>query len=121
MAKSILIVEDDEQLRRLYCRALGNAGYPLTLASGTKEALRLLAAGSFDLVITDYELGDGTGAELIETARAAGAGCGDVIMVTGSVEKSELEELAERYRLKACFSKPFSVSELLESVIKALS
>jgi DNA-binding response OmpR family regulator len=121
MPKRILIVEDDESLRRIYSRLFGGTGHAVTLAGGTGEARALLAAASYDLMITDYELGDGKGTELIETVRAKADGGGSIIMISGSLEIAELDRLAEHYRLAGCFPKPFNIETLLKSVSEALA
>ncbi|MCM2267251.1 MAG: response regulator [Elusimicrobiales bacterium] len=121
MPKNILIVDDDEALRRIYSRIFGGTGNALTLAGGADEARALLASASYDLMITDYELGDGKGTELIETVRAAVDGGGKIIMISGSLETAELDRLAERYRLSGCFSKPFNLEALLNTVNEALA
>jgi len=72
-------------------------------------------------MITDYELGDGKGTELIETARAKVDGGGSIIMISGSLEIAELDQLAEHYRLAGCFPKPFNLEKLLSSVNEALA
>lgn len=121
MPKSILIVEDEESLRRVYARLLGGTGHSVTLAGCACEARELLASASYDLMITDYELGDGKGTELIEKVRAQVDGGGSIIMVSGSLETAELDRLAEHYRLAGCFPKPFNLEALLSKVSEALA
>jgi DNA-binding response OmpR family regulator len=120
MPKRILIVEDDESLRRIYSRLLGGTGHTLTLAGGAGEARSLLASASYDLMITDYELGDGKGTELIEAVRAKVDGGGSIIMISGSLDLAELDRLAGHYRLAGCFPKPFNLEALLKNVNEAL-
>lgn len=121
MAKRILIVEDDESLRRVYTRILNGGERVLTLAAGAGEARALLAAGAYDLMITDYDLGDGKGTELIEAARAKVDGGGSIIMISGSLEIAELDRMAEHYRLAACLPKPFNLEALLNTVNRTLA
>ncbi|HAN03838.1 MAG TPA: hypothetical protein DCQ25_01005 [Elusimicrobia bacterium] len=115
MGKTILVVEDDSQVRRLYAKVLGEEGYHLTLAEGAADGCALLASGSYDLVITDFQLGDGTGAAVMEAARGI-----KTILITGSVQRDELEALALRYGLAACFEKPFLLHELLSKIREAI-
>jgi DNA-binding NarL/FixJ family response regulator len=79
---SILVVDDDAAFRRYAERALTVDGHRCTLASGTDEARGLLAAGRFDLLVTDIQLGDGNGLDLL---RFVSLECGflPVIVVTG--------------------------------------
>ena len=115
MGKTILVVEDDSQVRRLYARVLGGEGYQLTLADCVADGCCLLECSSYDLVITDFRLGDGTGEEVMKAARGT-----KTILVTGAVEKPELEALARRYSLTAFFEKPFRLEELLSKIREAI-
>ena len=120
MPQTILVVDDDASLRRLYERALGNQGYALTLASGTGEARALMERNSYDLLITDLELGDGLGTELIKIARAAADSKTKVILVTGSLGEQDLRHIAEKYRLPGYFAKPFRIDAFMKAVKEAL-
>lgn len=111
MPKNILVVDDDEQLRKMYARALGGQGYRFSLAACARHGLTLLAEGSYDLVITDFELGDGTGTEIMEASKGI-----STILITGSVARTELEVLASRYGLAAYFEKPFRLEDLLNKI-----
>ncbi len=53
MAKRILVVDDDENILNLERTILEQKGFEVTGAGGGAEALRLLEAGSFDLVLLD--------------------------------------------------------------------
>jgi CheY-like chemotaxis protein len=69
----VLIVEDAVDVREFFAEALADAGYRVLCAESVQEALALLRAGNeVDLVIADYNLGDGTGAELIHQATNEG-------------------------------------------------
>ncbi|OGR67135.1 MAG: hypothetical protein A2081_04895 [Elusimicrobia bacterium GWC2_61_19] len=93
----------------------------MTLAAGTGEARALMALNSYDLLITDMDLGDGFGTELIEIAYAGADSRTKVIMVTGSLEEPELRDVAAKYRLPGYFGKPFSVDALLTTVRNVLA
>lgn len=119
MAKSLLIVDDEQSMRRLYCRIFSGEGYDFTLAGNLAEAKDLLLTRNYDLVITDLILGDGAGTELI--ALAAGAASGpDVILVSGAIEAWEAPLFIEKYKLKHCFIKPFATGALVLAVKRLL-
>lgn len=61
----ILVVEDDPEQRELLLELLGGAGHACDGASGVASAAALLAAREYALVLVDYDLRDGTGAELV--------------------------------------------------------
>ena len=60
MAANILIVEDDPLNRYLICKVLRYEGYQIVEASDGAEALELLCAQRFDLVITDFVMQSST-------------------------------------------------------------
>src|SRR5690349_24909599 len=67
----ILIVDDEANMRRILAALLRGDGHSITEAGGTREALSAVAAGPFDLVITDQKMGDGTGLDVLAACRDA--------------------------------------------------
>jgi signal transduction histidine kinase/ActR/RegA family two-component response regulator len=65
----ILLVEDHEATLQVLSRLLIRTGYDVTAVSGTSAALMEAAERSFDLVISDLGLPDGSGNELMEKLR----------------------------------------------------
>ncbi len=63
--KRILVVDDEESLRRVTQMKLEQAGYQAVTASDGAEALAVLAKGPQDLVITDLKMPGMTGIELL--------------------------------------------------------
>ena len=66
-AQRILLVEDDEAHAEIVLRAFEDEGaaFQLTVATSLKAACALLAHSTFDLVISDLNLPDGRGIELL--------------------------------------------------------
>jgi CheY-like chemotaxis protein len=70
---TVLIVEDAEDIREFFAVSLQDAGYRVVCAASVREALGHLRAGTpAEVVVVDYSLPDGTGAELIHQARNEG-------------------------------------------------
>ena len=64
-APTLLIVEDEERMRRLFELVLKPAGYQLLLARSGDEALRVIQEHeSLDMIITDLQLGAVSGKDL---------------------------------------------------------
>lgn len=61
---AILIVDDDEQIRKLLTQVL-QSDHDCTIAGSAEEALEILDAKGFDLVLSDINLGGMTGLELV--------------------------------------------------------
>jgi DNA-binding response OmpR family regulator len=70
----ILLVDDDVFLRDMYAVKFRESGDEVTTAHDGTEALRLLASGTYDVVITDMVMPGMTGAELIKKIKATDLG-----------------------------------------------
>jgi len=68
-AATILVVDDEPDLRTLYELTLLREGYRVETAATVEEARRQLQARRFDAVITDMRLPDGFGMELLQDLR----------------------------------------------------
>jgi CheY-like chemotaxis protein len=69
---SILVVEDDDDIRELLVALLEMAGYALTACATAEQGLNALREGTFDFVLTDYALPNRTGGWLLHQARTEG-------------------------------------------------
>jgi len=65
----ILVVDDDERLRRLLKRYLAESGYRVTAAANAAEARRQLEGLTFDLIVLDLMMPGETGLELTRDLR----------------------------------------------------
>ena len=114
----ILIVEDDASLREIINRALVAEGYVVETASTFFEADSKLAGYSYDCILLDVMLPDGSGLKLLEHLRALGKR-ENVIIISArdSVEDkvTGLEFGADDY-----LPKPFHTAELLARVKSVL-
>ena len=114
----ILIVEDDASLREIINRALVAEGYVVEMASTFFEADSKLAGYSYDCILLDVMLPDGSGLKLLEHLRALGKR-ENVIIISArdSVEDkvTGLEFGADDY-----LPKPFHMAELLARVKSVL-
>lgn len=72
MAMNVLIVEDHEDTRRVLERLLSRKGFDVTSAENVQNGLNLLRTKSFNAIVSDIMLPDGTGYELMSDARRNG-------------------------------------------------
>ncbi len=82
-AKRILLIEDDEGLRRLVGRDLGRAGYDVVSVASCGEALAAVGSQTFDVIALDHFLGHETGLDILPALKAL-PDAPPVIYVTGS-------------------------------------
>lgn len=69
----VLMVEDQQQMRQIIRESLYRLGIrQVVMTAHAEDALKAMREGSFDLVLCDYNLGDGAdGQQLLETARGS--------------------------------------------------
>jgi two-component system, sensor histidine kinase and response regulator len=70
MEKKILVVDDEESVRKSVQMLLENEGYAVVTAAGGKECLQWLVKQKFDLVLLDVLMPEMTGNEVAEKIRA---------------------------------------------------
>lgn len=89
--RRVLVVDDDQDLRRMLEHLFTLRGHPVMVAGSVREAQALLREGTFDLVFLDIVLPDGTGADLFRALRAADTGA-LVVLMTGFPEHPAVAE-----------------------------
>jgi DNA-binding NtrC family response regulator len=67
--KSLLIVDDEENVRRAVARALRGQGYDLRFAASGEEALSVLRLEPADMILSDHMMPVMTGLELMREVR----------------------------------------------------
>jgi DNA-binding response OmpR family regulator/cellulose synthase/poly-beta-1,6-N-acetylglucosamine synthase-like glycosyltransferase len=113
---SVLVVDDEEQIRRLVSIALRRAGYEVTVAADGEEALARIAEATPDLVVSDVMMPGLDGFALLSKLRADPATRAiPVILLTA---KGALEDRVTGLTLGAddYLPKPFEMAELLARV-----
>jgi CheY-like chemotaxis protein len=112
----VLIVDDSQMERVILGTIIGQAGHECHFASGGLEALETYLRGGLDIVVTDLEMPDGGGLELIEGLRAMLPEA-PIIVVSGM--RPEVLTAAGSKGAFAAFSKPVDPQELLEAIAQA--
>ncbi|SDB46754.1 His Kinase A (phospho-acceptor) domain-containing protein [Desulfonatronum thiosulfatophilum] len=109
----ILVVDDEEHIRRVLQEALENENMIVVTAENGREGLQRLAEGSFDLMLMDIKMPFVDGLTLLREVRRSGATL-PVIAITGMASREEVEE-AGKHGCK-CLRKPFHIKSLLAEV-----
>jgi DNA-binding NtrC family response regulator len=110
---SILLVEDDAELRLLLEHVLLGAGYEVDTAGTVNVASALLDRRCYHLVVADVRLEDGSGMSVAQRAGEDGA---KALIITGYAFELPTEQLA-RYEF---LLKPVRPRELLDAVARIL-
>lgn len=114
----VLAVDDDKLIRMNLTLMLGREGLEVDTAATCDEARALMGARSYGVVLTDLDLPDASGMEVVRAARALVPGV-KVIVVTGSTSTLTPSE-AEVVGAEAVLFKPFALADLLGQVRRAL-
>jgi DNA-binding NtrC family response regulator len=109
----ILLVEDDQNVRVLLEHVLFDAGYEVDSTATIAEARSLLDSISYELLLADGRLPDGTGMELADRAEAGGA---KILIITGYAFQLADDNLA-RYDF---LMKPVRPAELIQAIGRIL-
>lgn len=113
----VLVVEDDASIQLLLGVVLGES-YDVVGASSRAEAIAAMSDEHIDVVLTDFNLPDSSGTELIAALRSAAATDLPILMVSGS--EGAAEATARSAGAQAYLPKPFDQDELLETVARLL-
>jgi CheY-like chemotaxis protein len=119
--KRILVVDDEQGIRRALRAVLERAGYQIREAGSGQDAIRLWREQEGDLVITDIHMPDKDGIETILELRALSPNL-PIIAVSGSGEQT-CRDLLRDARLSGpirAMDKPFGIAEVLGCVREVL-
>ena len=113
----VLLVDDDALVRGLLAEWLSEAGYRVHHADNGQDALEMLNAQAFGLLITDMDMPAGGGLEIIKTVRQSHPGM-RVIAVSGGEREGKQNWRASALRNGAtrALAKPLERRDLLEAV-----
>ena len=117
-SQTLLVVDDDESLRRVIEFSLAERGYRVLTASAAEEGLRLFGSEQVDAVITDVRMPDMDGIELLERLKATRPDVPVVLLTAHGTIGSAVE--AMKLGAFDYLTKPFARDHLLATVDKAL-
>lgn len=120
--KTVVLVDDEDLVRRLVSRVLEREGYRVLEAATGEEGLEILSNGDkIDLLLTDVTLPGMNGVELGRQALEERSDL-KLVCMSGSGEEEIVSDLLARAGAgtAAFLSKPFSTGELVETVNRML-
>jgi len=112
---SILVVEDDADVRALQQDLLTDAGYHVYVATNGQEALALLEHNDVDLIVLDIRLPDIDGITVCEQIRIGRHVATPILMVSAN-RAHESIALALAAGADAYLTKPFAPDALFEQL-----
>ena len=115
----ILLVEDDESLRKFLAQALVRAGHAVTDFGDGQDAHTHLKDGNFDLLLTDIVMPGMDGIELAKRAAELNAAL-KIMFITGFAAVA-LHPASGAPKQAKVLSKPFHLREIVAEVDRMLA
>jgi two-component system, chemotaxis family, chemotaxis protein CheY len=123
MKKRILVVEDFGSIRTFVCETLSRKGYDTVGAANMKEAMAILQEETMEinLVITDYNMPDGTGYELLKKIKSESRTRHIPVIFLTTESNPEKMKLAKDSGLTAWVKKPYRAENFFDQIHKAVT
>jgi len=114
---SILVADDEPSFSEPFSLLLSMAGHRVEVAPDGQQAFERLCSdpAAFDVLITDEQMPQLTGLQLVSALREKDCFYGRIIVVSGSLS-AEKEEAFQAMGVCAIFHKPVRSSELLKVI-----
>ena len=114
--KKVLVVDDEIHIVQVVAIKLRNNGFAVVTAENGQDAFNLACNETPDVIVTDFQMPEMTGVELIENLRNRPATADvPVIMLTARGFAID-DEQKQNLKISVCLSKPFSPREVLQCV-----
>ncbi len=115
---SIIVVDDDDNIRNLFARILQNAGHQVQTSTSVAGFLELMETQTVDIVLLDIHLPDGRGDEVVPELIARDPYL-HVIVISGDVSVATAVSATKKGAYDY-LTKPFTVDTLLHVVSQAI-
>ena len=110
------MVDDEPDILDLAVKILQRQGYAVQTAVDGESALRVMAAGRFDLIISDWKMPGLSGRQLFERLLETDPESAKrMIFMTGDVLSEKTEKFLSEHG-KTCLPKPFSLGDFQKVV-----
>lgn len=120
MTANILTVDDSASIRMTTRIALSNAGYTITEAVDGLDGLNKARGGNFDLIVTDLNMPNMNGLEMIEELRKSPDHTGIPIIFLTTESDVEMKTKAKAAGATGWVTKPFDSEHLVKIARKVL-
>jgi PAS domain S-box-containing protein len=117
-AATILVVDDDPDIRRVLADSLDALGYRVIETSDGESGLAALETGAPDLMMVDFAMPGMNGAEVAKAVRARMPQI-PIVFASGYADTAAIESVAGRDAI--VLRKPFRIDELQAAIVDALS
>ena len=119
MTKHILTIDDEESIRQILVELLTAEGYRVSTADSAQEALRVVKEDPPHLIISDLQMEDADGLELIEKMKESLPSL-PIILLTGVTFDPEVIQESISQKVSVYLTKTSSLQKLLQAVQRLL-
>ena len=117
---TILLVDDDDALRQTLAAVLQEYGYDVTTAGSVPEALKLITAGSYDVLLSDLHMpGRGDGLTVVSAMRHANPKA--VTILLSAFPEMDAAAQAILLQTDQILVKPMNIPTLIEAIEQRLA
>ena len=113
--KSVLIVDDEPQIGKIFGLKLRLAGYNVASTTSGAEAIELARTQKFDVMLLDVLMSDVTGLDVLSKVRTFSQ-----IPVILFTARADIFEIAKRFGANDYISKPLNPDRLVEKIRSVL-
>ena len=116
--KRILTVDDSASIRQMVCFTLHKAGYEVTEAVDGRDGIVKAGSGKFDLIITDLNMPNVDGIQLITAVRKLPGYSLVPILMLSTESQAEKKDAGRKAGATGWIVKPFNADQLVAVVQK---
>ena len=120
MTPRVLTVDDSASIRLTINATLSAAGYAVTEANDGAQGLKIAQSQPFDLIITDLNMPEMDGLQMIEEIRKGSAAAGVPIIFLSTESDGEMKARAKAAGATGWLTKPFDPENLIKIVRKVV-
>ncbi|MDD5134192.1 MAG: response regulator [Phycisphaerae bacterium] len=118
--RKVLVADDEAHIVHVVAMKLRNNGFDVITADNGAEAYELCCEEKPDVIITDYQMPQMTGIELVKKLRSTPELEHIPVIILTARGFAIEDEQKEKLNIAECLSKPFSPKELLSHVENVL-
>jgi two-component system, chemotaxis family, chemotaxis protein CheY len=121
VSRTILVVDDSSTVRKFVSVSLSMQGFHVVTAEDGMDALEKLPREPIDLIITDLNMPNMDGMELIRTLRENPNYKELPIIILTSLNENDLKKESHSLGIQSYLNKPFSLEKVQYEVAKYIS
>ena len=117
--KSVLVIDDKEEIRKATKTFLSLVGFDATLAADGLEAKAAIGQRTFDLIVSDIEMPNMNGFEVLAFVRKNASSAKTPVIMLSSLEGEDVKLRCEKLGAQAYLVKPFTLDSMKAALAKA--